>query len=315
MSPPLAIVTEDIDVEALAWLRERCEVLECGLGGGGDLDKLLTRAHALIVRTYTHVDGALLARAPQLKVVGRAGVGLDNVDVASCRARGVEVVHTPDANTQAVAEYVVALLLDVVRPRERVTSAQSLVEWTRRRRGLVAATQLSDLRLGIVGLGRVGKRVARAALGLGMEVVFHDISDIESGGPGGPRGVGLDELLRTSDIVSIHVDARPGNRGFMHAGRLGLMKPGAIFINTSRGFVVEVGALTAFLNVNPEAIAIIDVHEPEPFGPDYPLLACQNARLYPHLGAATRAAHAAMSWVVKDVWRVLEGKKPEWPAP
>lgn len=304
MATPLVIILEDIDAEAVAWLRGKCEVVENG--AGGDVDGLLVRAEGVVVRTYTRVDGAFLARAPRLRVVGRAGVGLDNIDVAACRARGVEVVHTPDANTQAVAEYVFALLLDVVRPRERVQEAVALPEWTERRRALVGERQLSDLRLGIVGLGRVGKRVARAARGFGMEVVYHDIAEIAEGLREGARAVGLEELLATSDVVSVHVDARESNRGFFGAERLALMKAGVVLVNTSRGFVVDTAALAGFLRANPAATAVIDVHEPEPFGAGYPLLSCPNARLYPHLGAATRTAHRAMSWVVRDVWRVLE---------
>lgn len=304
MSRRLVIVMEDIDAEAVAWLRGKCEVVEYTVGG--DVDGLLARADGVVVRTYTRVDGAFLARTPRLRVVGRAGVGLDNIDVGACRARGVEVVHTPDANTQAVAEYVFALLLDVVRPREPVQEAVALPEWTARRRSLVGERQLSDLRLGIVGQGRVGKRVARAAMGFGMEVVYHDIAQVPEALREGAQEVTLEELLRTSDVVSVHVDARESNRGFFGAGRLALMKPGVIFVNTSRGFVVDSAALAGFLQANPAATAVIDVHEPEPFDAGYPLLSCANARLYPHLGAATRTAHRAMSWVVRDVWRVLE---------
>lgn len=306
---------EDIDPVALAWLRERCGVVECGLGCGGGFDAALQDADAMVVRTYTRVDGGLLERAPRLRVVGRAGVGLDNIDVEACRARGVEVVHTPDANTQAVVEYVLALLFDLLRPRARLTSALALPEWNRLRRSLVAPRQLGDMRLGIIGLGRVGGRLARAAVGLGVGVVYHDIVEVPEERRQGARSVELEELLSCSDIVSVHVDARPGNRHFLHAGRLSMMKEDAVLVNTSRGFVVDAGGLAGLLRARPATVAVMDVHEPEPFGAAHPLLACENARLYPHLGAATATAHTAMSWVVKDVWRVLSGETAEWPAP
>ncbi len=311
---PLVLVTEDVDAVAVAWLAEHCDVAMCAVGEP-EFPDLLARAVGLVVRTYTRVDAELLSRAPRLRVVGRAGVGLDNIDVAACRSRGVEVVHTPDANTQAVAEYVIALLLDVLRPRERVTRGLTLAEWTSVRRGEVARRQLSELRLGIIGLGRVGTRVARAACGLGMAVQYHDLLEIAVDRRHGARPISLDDLLRTSDVVSVHVDARSANRSFLNAARIALLRADAIVINTSRGFVVDATALADFLNTNPSATALMDVHDPEPFGGSYPLLRCPNAHLYPHLGAATTAAHTAMSWVVRDVWQVVCGEKPARPAP
>lgn len=310
---PLILVTEDLDPTAIAWLRDRCNVVASTAADPG-FPELLAQAAGLVVRTYTRVDSGLLSRAPSLRVVGRAGVGLDNIDVAACRARGVEVVHTPDANTQAVAEYVVGLLLDVTRPRERVTDGLPIDQWTNLRRRLVAPRQLSELCLGIIGLGRVGTRVARAAGGLGMNVQYHDLLEIAPEHRQGARPVSLEDLLRTSDVVSVHVDARSANHGFLNAERINMLSADAILVNTSRGFVIDAHALAAFLRASPSATAIIDVHDPEPFGDSYPLLQCPNARLYPHLGAATAAAHAAMSWVVRDVWRVLSGESPAWQA-
>lgn len=307
-------MTEDVDAAAVAWLGERCEVALCA-ADEPEFPDSLTRAVGLVVRTYTRVDAELLSRAPRLRVVGRAGVGLDNIDVAACRSRGVEVVHTPDANTQAVAEYVIALLLDVQRPRERVTRGLTLAEWTSVRRGQVARRQLSELRLGIIGLGRVGTRVARAAGGLGMTVQYHDLLEIAPEHRQGAKPTSLEELLRTSDVVSVHVDARSSNHGLLSDAELAMLRADAIVINTSRGFVVDATALADFLDTNPSATALIDVHDPEPFGEPYPLLRCSNAHLYPHLGAATTAAHAAMSWVVRDVWQVIRGGAPSWPAP
>ena len=183
------------------------------------------------------------------------------------------------------------------------------------RRGLVARRQLSELRLGIIGLGRVGTRVARAAGGLGMTVQYHDLLEIAPEHRQGAKPTSLEELLRTSDVVSVHVDARSSNRGFLNAAKLTMLCADVIVINTSRGFVVDATALADFLNTNPSATALMDVHDPEPFGGSYPLLRCANAHLYPHLGAATAAAHAAMSWVVRDVWQVVRGERPAWPAP
>ncbi len=318
MIPPVTrfsvLQTEDLDPAAAAWLRESCDLTACHFSDPG-FDALLAKADAAVVRTYTRVDAAFLDKAPRLKVVGRAGVGLDRIDVAECRRRGIEVVHTPDANTQAVAEYVFAMLFDGLRPRRFLTQAIPQDQWNRTRRELEAINQLSELTLGILGMGRVGSRVARIAAGLGMEVLYNDLVDIPEGRRAGARPTDLEDLLYRADILSIHIDSRPANRAFVNAALLAKLRKTVIIVNTSRGLVVDAAALAAFLRATPTAKALIDVHDPEPFGGDYPLLHLPNAYLSPHLAASTATAHVNMSWVVKDVWRVLNGEKPVHPAP
>lgn len=275
---------------------------------------LLAEADALLVRTYTRVDDALLARAPRLRVVARAGVGLDNVDVPACTRRGVRVVSTPGANTRAVVELVFAFLLDALRPRVFLDRALDPGSWKSLRRELQAPRQLCDLTLGVVGLGKVGSGVARVAAAMDMRVIYHDLLDIPAANRAGAQPVALDDLLARSDVVSLHVDARPGNRHLIGAAQLALCRPDCIILNTSRGFVIDAAALAAFLRAHPGASAVLDVHDPEPFGPDYPLLGLPNAHLAPHIGAATATANRNMSWVVRDLWRVLGGEEPEWPA-
>lgn len=311
---PLVVQTEDLDPVCAAWLGERCEVVACPSEDQGRFEELLFRADGLVIRTYTRVDGSLLARAPRLRVVGRAGVGLDNVDIPACKARGVTVVSTPDANTRAVVELVFAYMLDALRPRLCVEQPLSITEWKKTRASLVAPRQLSDLTIGILGLGRVGKSVARVASAFDMKAIYNDLLDIPPALRHGATPVPLEQLCRDSDILTIHIDGRPGNAKFVGAPRFDLCKPDVLIINASRGFVVDAVALSAFLWDNPEARAILDVHEPEPFGPDYPLLAPPNAHLSPHIGAATATAHRNMSWVVRDMWRVLSGEQPEFPA-
>lgn len=306
--------SEDIDPAAGAWLRESCDLVACHFSHA-DFAGHLARAEGLVVRTYTRVDGALLAGAPRLRCVARAGVGLDRIDVAACRARGVEVVHTPDANSAAVAEYVFALLHDALRPRTVLDGPVSAERWNALRRDHHAPAQLNELTLGVLGLGRVGSRVARIAAGFGMEVIFNDLARIPAGRRHGAVPVSLEDLVRRSDILTVHIDSRPGNERFLNAALFGRLRPSAIVVNTSRGLVVDAPALAAWLRANPQGRALLDVHDPEPFGPDYPLLGLPNARLYPHLAAATNAAHVNMSWVVKDLYRVLHGQKPEHPAP
>ncbi len=310
---PLAIQTEELDERAAAFLAKHCRLEVCAVSDPR-FPQLLSEAQALVVRTYTRVNEALLDQAPHLRVVGRAGVGLDRIDVAACRRRGVEVVHTPDANSQAVAEYVFALLHDAVRPRLFLENAIEAPQWNKLRKELTAPAELCELTFGVLGLGRIGSRVAKIARAIGMEVIYHDLLDIPEPNRHGAKPVSREELLERSDVLTIHTDPRPANHGMVSTDFVSLLKPTVIFINTARGVLVDAKALAAFLWANPKASALIDVHEPEPFPTDYPLLGLKNASLSPHLAAATSRAHENMSWVVRDVVRVLRGERPEFPA-
>jgi phosphoglycerate dehydrogenase-like enzyme len=310
---PLVIQTEHLDPGAAAWLGHHVELVRCG-SADERFFELLGRADGLVIRTYTQIDAALLARAPRLRVVGRAGVGLDNVDLAACAARRVRVVNTPDANTRAVVEYVLALMLDATRPRRGLEAAIGATEWKALREELKASRQLCELKLGILGLGRIGTQVARAAAALDIAVQYHDLREIEVSRRFGAEPVSLETLLRTSHVVTVHVDGRARNRGFLGAALIAHLKHDAILINTSRGFVIDPHALAAFLIAHPEARALLDVHEPEPIPAHHPLLDLPNARLTPHIASATVLANRQMSWVVKDVWRALNGEEPVFPA-
>ncbi len=317
MPRPLVIQTEAIDEVCRQWLRERCEVVSSAPEdvGRGAFEELLGRAEGLVVRTYTKVDGAMLERAPRLKVVGRAGVGVDNIDVAACRARGVEVVYTPDANTRAVVELVTAFMLDALRPRKYLDRTLSMAQWKSLRQELIAPNQLAGMTLGILGLGRVGKGVARVGAAMEMRVIYHDLAEVPADQRRGAEVVGVGELFTQSQVLTVHIDNRPSNRRFVDREKIGTLPAGALLINTSRGFVVDDLALAQWLARDPSARAAIDVHEPEPFGAEYPLLGLSGARLTPHIGAGTAQAHRNMSWVVRDVWRVLSGEQAEFPAP
>ncbi|MFG0292127.1 MAG: NAD(P)-dependent oxidoreductase [Phycisphaerales bacterium JB050] len=320
---PLVIQTEELSDEAASWLSERADLRVCAVDDPA-FEGLLAEAAGLVVRTYTKVNEALLDRAPDLKVVGRAGVAVDNIDVAACRARGIEVVHTPDANTRAVVELVTAFLLDALRPRVFLDRALDKAEWKRVRGELIGERQACQLTLGVLGFGRIGSKIARVGQALGMRVVYCDVLDIPEsqrgyagdgvGERGRPQPVSFDQLFEQSDVVTVHVDNRPENRRIVERGALKRLARGAILINTSRGFVVDPLAVADWLREDSSAQAILDVHDPEPVEEQSPLLGLPNAHLSPHIGAATRLAHANMSWVVRDVVRVLEGQKPEFAA-
>lgn len=313
--PPksLVIQLEELSDEPAQWLAERCRVCVT------DQDTPEFRAAApaaegLVVRTRTRVDAALLDRLPALRVIGRGGVGLDSIDLEECRRRGVMVVSTPDANTQAVVEYVLCLLCDALRPRLFLDRAVDSEEWRELREDVVGLWQMDELRLGVLGLGRIGRRVAQVAGAIGFEVVYNDLLEIPEAARFGARPVTVEELFAESDVLSLHCDGRACNRGFVDAGLLSLMRPDAILINTSRGFVIDTPALATYIRANPAAMAILDVHDSEPFPAACPLLGLPNAHLAPHLASRTVRAMEAMSWVVRDVWTVLEGGAPRYPA-
>ena len=266
------------------------------------------------MRTYTKVDDQLLERLPELKVVGRAGVGVDNIDVTACRRRGVEVVYAPASSTHAVAEYVVALLCDALRPRLYLERAEDRERWSHHRRTLVAHRQFDELTLGILGMGRIGTTVAGFADALGFETIASDLEEIPVDRRHRAQMVSTEELFERSDVLTIHVDGRRANRGFVGENLFRRMQD-AVLINTSRGFVLDHDSLRDLLQARTDVRAFLDVHDPEPPPEGDRLFDLPNAALLPHLASRTDTAMARMSDVVEDIWAVLEGRRPTWPAP
>ena len=314
---PIVIVTEGSDATPLAWLKDNAQVIEAG-ADEAPFAAAIGQAQGLVVRTYTQVDEALLARAPKLKVVGRGGVGLENIDIAACRRRGVEVVYTPDANTLAVGDFVFGYLLQLIRPWNFFRDAVYEPKEFKRIRNTVRGRQLNEMTMGILGMGRVGRRVGKiAAEGFGMRVIYNDVIDFAAAGnPPLFAATAVDKatLYREADVLSIHVTMLPGNENLVGREQLAAMKPDAIVVNTSRGEVLDAAALADALRGGRLAGAAIDVFHPEPPKPDFPLLGVPNVLLTPHLAARTYTALENMSWVVRDVLDVIAGKKPKYPA-
>lgn len=308
------VQTEPLNDAAAVWLRERCELIVCPYEDTARFEALLPTADGLLIRTYTRVDDALLAKAPKLRCVARAGVGLDNVDIAACARRNVVVVSTPGANTRAVVELATSFMLDALRPRVFLDRALDKRAWNAARKDLIAPRQLSDLTLGIIGFGRVGSSMARVGAALDMRVIYTDLVEIPESKRSGATPGTFERVLTEADVLTLHVDGRARNRHLINAWALERCRDDVLLLNTSRGMVVDPDALAAFLRAHPAAQAIMDVHDPEPVSPESPLLGLANAHLSPHIGAATATAHANMSWVVKDLWRVLSGEAPEHPA-
>lgn len=303
-SRPTVIQTEHLSPAAAAWLGERADLVVAADGTPG-FEAAAPRAEGLVVRTYTRVDARLLDRLPRLRAVGRAGVGMDNIDLGECERRGIACFNTPDANTQAVVEYVTCLLCDALRPRLMLTEPVGIERWNEIRREVVAHRQMDELTLGVLGFGRIGRRVAQVAAAIGFEVRFHDLVEVPEADRAGARAVTAERLFAECDVVTVHVDGRASNARLVGPHLLERMRPGAVLVNTSRGFVVDHEALARHLRRDPTSMALLDVHDPEPFDASNPLLGLPNAHLAPHLASRTDAAMEAMSWVVRDVVAAL----------
>ena len=302
---PTVVLTEDLAEEPLAWLRQRAQVVECPWKNTGDLIMKLSSADGLIVRTYTRVTAELLAAAPRLKVVGRAGVGLDNIDLAACEKRGIRVVSTPNANTHAVCEYVFNLIFHLVRPVVTMPAAWPAEEFYRCRK-ITRGLELYGRTLGVLGMGRIGRAVGRVGNAFGMAVIYNDLLDVAAQVDFPARSVSKAQLYPQADVLSVHVNHQPGNRHLINREVLPRLRPTAILINTARGEVVDAAALAEALRRGQLAGAALDVHDPEPPGPDYPLWGLPKILLAPHLAARTDGALEAMSWVVRDVVDALQ---------
>lgn len=320
---PRVLITERLDGDCAAWLAERVEVVWVEHGAPDAMARELPGADGMVVRTYTRVDAALLAQAPKLRVVGRAGVGLDNFDLPACAAAGVAVVYTPDANTQAVVEYVTGLMIDHVRPKTPIpppppgATDEQVAATFHGLRHTEVGRQLDEMTLGILGFGRIGKRLGAVAHALGMNLRVCDVlpeAELRKAVEYPFTFCSREELYRGSDVLSVHVDGRPENRGMIDAGAFEAMREHALLINAARGMLVDHAALADWAEARPTSTAILDVHDPEPPPADFPLHGRANVILLPHLASRTHTALKNMSWVVRDVAGVLAGETPRFPA-
>lgn len=251
----------------------------------------LKNSQALIVRSQTQVTADLLSQGPNLVLVGRAGIGIDNIDVDEATSRGILVINAPLGNVRSTAEHTVALLFALAR---RVVAADRAVREARWKQGY-EGVQLAGKCFGLIGAGKVGRQVGAIAQGIGMDVVAYDpfLSD-EDWSAIGMRGVSLDQLLTMSDFVSIHVPLSNETRGLLGVAELSGMKPGAYLINCARGGLVDEEALAEVLVAGHLAGAALDVFAQEPLT-DSPLLAAPNIVLTPHIAASTREAQTQVS--------------------
>lgn len=244
---------------------------------------------ALIVRSQTRVDAELLAvAAPRLSVVGVASVGTDRIDLDAATRAGVMVVNAPTGNTIAAAEHTMALMLALLRRIPDADASLKAGEWERPR---YTGRELRGKTLGVIGLGKIGKAVARRAVAFEMRILASDpYLTAEQASEHGARLVGLPELLHRSDVVTVHTPLTPQTRGLVGRGELDAMKPGAFVLNVARGGIVDEAALADALRSGHVAGAAVDVFSTEPMPADNPLRDAPNVVLTPHLGASTAEA-------------------------
>ena len=301
------VITEFMDERAVAQLRAVHSVLyDPALVD--DAPRLLVEAasaDALVVRNRTQVRGELLTALVKCRVIGRLGVGLDNIDVPACQARGMQVIPATGANALSVAEYVVGTALLLLRGAYQCSSAVAAGKWPRN--ALSNGREAGGKTLGLIGFGSIGQLTARLARALGMQVIAFDAmmgGDHPAFAEQGVRCAGLDEVIRSADVVSLHVPLVDSTRGLFDAARLASMKPGAVLINTARGGIVDEVALAAALRSGHLGGAAIDVFGSEPLPAAAHFEGCPNLVLTPHIAGVTAEANERVSFLIAD--KVLE---------
>ncbi len=266
-----------------------------------ELGAALADCEGLVVRSETKVTAALMDQVPSLRVVGRAGVGVDNIDVPAATARGIVVMNAPDGNTITTAEHTIALLVALARNVPQANSSLKAGKWERK--GFIGV-ELQGKTLGIVGLGRIGRGVASRARGLGMNIVAFDpfvapeqARDLEI------EVAPIDEVFARADFLTVHTPLTPETRGIIGAEAFAKMKPGVRIVNCARGGLVDEEALLAALNSGVVVGAALDVFVAEPPPADHPLLALPQVIATPHLGASTTEAQEGVAYTVAEQMR------------
>ncbi len=306
-TPPTILVTEGLEKVPMDWLHQNANVVEVSWKESEKLRAALADADALIVRTYTKVTDELLSHAKKLKVVARAGVGLDNIDQDACKRRNLPVLSTPTANTRAVCEYVFNLIFTLGRPVVHLPTPIGDEEFHTYRK-IIRGLELSGKTMAILGMGRIGRGVGKIAWAMEMKVIYNDLVDVSQQIDYPATSVDKPTLYKNADILTLHVNHQPNNLNhhLINAAVLAQLKPTAILVNTCRGEVVDAHALAAALKFGRLAGAALDVHDPEPPPRDYPLWGLNNLILAPHLAARTQGAMDRMSWIARDVVEYLK---------
>lgn len=270
----------------------------------------IAQADGVLTMLTEKIDAQAIAAAPKLKVISNFAVGYDNIDVAAATARKIPVGNTPGVLTECTADLAFALLLAAAR---RLSEGEHYIrngDWRTWNPIQLPGYDVYGATLGIIGLGRIGQAVARRAQGFGMTILYSGGSDDNAAHTLNAQKMALDDLLRESDFISVHVPLKPETRYLIHQRELALMKPTAILINTARGAVVHPGALYDALKNGIIAAAALDVTDPEPMPLDDPLLTLPNCLIVPHVGSSTYATRERMgAMAVQNVLAGIRGER------
>lgn len=280
------LVLSRIHPEGIALLENQCEVVVAPGLSEVDIIERISGVDAIIVRSKPIIPQAVLDAADSLKVIGRAGVGLDNIDVEYAQSKNITVVNTPAASTESVAEHVFALLLSKARDIPRADHAMREGKWIKKE---LMGIELLGKTLGVIGFGQIGSRLGEIAAAFGMNVLAYDVIDVsERAQQVGAQVVSLQELLSESDFISLHVPLLPSTRNLISQKEMAKMKEKAVLINTSRGGVIDEKALHEALTQG-KIQAALDVFEQEPPAQS-PLLSAEGIVLTPHIAGSTEEA-------------------------
>lgn len=306
MSKPVVLIAEELSPATVEALGPDFEIRHCNGADRSELLPAIADVDAILVRSATKVDAEALAAARRLKVVARAGVGLDNVDVKAATQAGVMVVNAPQSNIVSAAEHAIALLLACLRNVAPASVALKAGEW---KRSKYTGIELTDKVVGIVGLGRIGVLVAQRLSAFGTRLIAYDpYVQPARAAQIGVRLVGLEELLREADIITIHLPKTPETLGIIGASELASTKRGVVIVNAARGGLVDEQALADAIRSGQVGAAGIDVFATEPCT-DSPLFAFENVVVTPHLGASTdEAQEKAGVAVARSVRLALSGE-------
>lgn len=303
----------DIPIAIRPLFDSRITALGPGTATPGNLTASVRDAEGVIAGGATRYDASFMDSAPNLKIIARTGIGIDNVDVSAATERGIAVCNTPDGPTISTAEHTITLMMNVAKQVKRYDRALRESE----NRDLVSVYQgieLNGLHLGLLGLGRIGSRVAKIASAIGMHVGAYDpfISIAQTSSLGVTAYESMDKLLSKSDVISLHMPLTDETRHVMNVNSFSRMKAGAIFINAARGGLVDESALLGALDTGRLSGAGIDVFDPEPPPRDHPLLLRDDVITTPHVAGVTVAGRERM-WrmALVSVLQILEGERPD----
>lgn len=303
---PVVLIAEELAPSALDVLGDEFDIRQVNGADRAALLPALADADAVLIRSATAMDDEALAAAPRLKVIARAGIGLDNVDVAAATARGVLVVNAPQSNIVSAAEHAVALLLAVARRTADAHASMQAGEW---KRSAFTGVEIADKTVGVVGLGRIGQLFAARIAAFGATVIAYDpYLQPARAASLGVTLVDLPTLLQQADIISIHLPKTPETVGLIGRDELATVKSNVIVINAARGGLIDEAALAEALTDGRVAGAGVDVYATEPPAADHPLRTAPNVVMTPHLGASTAEAQdKAGTAVARSVKLALRG--------